>query len=138
MFRSGWRAAADAARSSACSSSVTAGCRWAATLKNELRDTVARVKERAVAARRDPEAITFRYTIGIGRSTPRSRASASRSPSVDPAALGADGSPEAVAGEIARFETAGFNELAINFSGESASEVMEQLEWFGEAVMPIL
>ena len=37
-----------------------------------------------------------------------------------------------------RFEEAGFTELAINFSGESASEVMEQLDWFGAEVMPLL
>lgn len=105
---------------------------------NELRDTIARIKERAVERGRDPEAITFRYTIGIG-TVNIALASISRSISVgDPAALGADGSPEAVAGEIARFEAAGFNELAINFSGESASEVMEQLDWFGGEVMPIL
>jgi len=105
---------------------------------NELRDTVARIKEQAVARGRDPEAITFRYTIGVGKVN-AALASISKSISVgDPAALGADGSPEAVAGEIARFEAGGFTELAINFSGESASEVMEQLDWFGEAVMPIL
>jgi probable F420-dependent oxidoreductase len=105
---------------------------------NELRDTIARVKEQAVRRGRDPEAITFRYTIGVG-SVNAALASISRSISVgDPAALGRDGSPEGVAGEIARFEAAGFNELAINFSGESASEVMEQLDWFGERVMPIL
>ena len=105
---------------------------------NELRDTVARIKEQAVGRGRDPEAITFRYTIGVGKVN-AALASISKSISVgDPAALGADGSPEAVAGEIARFEAGGFTELAINFSGESASEVMEQLDWFGEAVMPIL
>ena len=105
---------------------------------SELRDTVARIKEQAVARGRDPEAITFRYTIGVGKVN-AALASISKSIAVgDPAALGADGSPEAVAGEIARFEAGGFTELAINFSGESASEVMEQLDWFGEAVMPIL
>ena len=104
----------------------------------ELRDTVARIKEEAARRGRDPEAITFRYTIGVGVVN-AALASISRSISVgDPAALGADGSPEAVAGEIARFSAAGFTELAINFSGDSASEVMEQLEWFGDEVMPIL
>jgi probable F420-dependent oxidoreductase len=105
---------------------------------NELRDTVARIKEEAARRGRDPEAITFRYTIGVGVVN-AALASISRSIAVgDPAALGPDGSPEGVAGEIARFEAAGFNELAINFSGDSASEVMEQLEWFGDEVMPIL
>jgi probable F420-dependent oxidoreductase len=105
---------------------------------NELRDTIARIKEQAVARGRDPENITFRYTIGVG-SVNAALASISKSIAVgDPAALGADGTPEGVAAEIARFEAAGFDELAINFSGESASEVMEQLDWFGEHVMGIL
>ncbi|MEA2387004.1 MAG: hypothetical protein QOJ22_1178 [Thermoleophilaceae bacterium] len=105
---------------------------------DELRDTIARIKEQAAARGRDSAAITFRYTIGVGKVN-AALASLSRSISVgDPAALGADGSPDAVAGEIARFEAAGFDELAINFSGESAAEVMEQLEWFGAEVMPIL
>ena len=105
---------------------------------NELRDTIARIKEQADERGRDPEAITFRYTIGVGRVN-AALASISKSIAVgDPAALGADGTPEAVADEIARFEAAGFNELAVNFSGESASEVMEQLDWFGDEVMRIL
>jgi probable F420-dependent oxidoreductase len=105
---------------------------------NELRDTIARVKEQAAARGRDPEAITFRYTIGVGEVNAE-LASISRSISVgDPATLGHDGSPGAVASEVARFERAGFNELAINFSGESAAEAREQLEWFGAEVMPIL
>jgi probable F420-dependent oxidoreductase len=104
----------------------------------ELRDTIARIKERAAARGRDPEAITYRYTIGVG-SVNAALASISRSISVgDPAALGPDGTPEGVAAEIARFAAAGFTELAINFSGESGPEVMEQLEWFGQEVMSIL
>jgi hypothetical protein len=82
--------------------------------------------------------MTFRYTIGVGRVN-AALASISKAIAVgDPAALGHDGSPEAVAEEIARFESAGFNELAVNFSGESAGEVMVQLEWFGSEVMAIL
>jgi probable F420-dependent oxidoreductase len=105
---------------------------------NELRDTIARIKDAAAGRGRDPEAITFRYTIGVGEVN-AALASISKSISVgDPAALGHNGSPEAVASEVARFEAAGFNELAINFSGESAREVMEQLDWFGTEVMPIL
>jgi probable F420-dependent oxidoreductase len=105
---------------------------------NELRDTIERIKDEAEQRGRDPGAITFRYTIGVGKVN-AALASLSRSISVgDPAALGHDGSPEAVAEEIERFEAAGFDELAINFSGQSADEVMEQLDWFGAEVMPIL
>lgn len=104
----------------------------------ELRDTIARIKEAAAARGRDPEAIAFRYTIGVGEVN-AALASISRSISVgDPATLGHDGSAEAVAAEVARFEAAGFNELAINFSGVCGPEVLEQLEWFGAEVMPIL
>ena len=49
--------------------------------------------------------------------------------------MGNDGTPESVAAEIAAFEAVGFTELAINFSGESAPEVMEQLDWFVVEVM---
>jgi probable F420-dependent oxidoreductase len=107
-------------------------------LDQELRDTVLRVKEEAAAHGRDPEAITFRYTIGIGKAN-AALASISKSISVDdPAAVAPSESPEDVAAEIASFEEAGFTELAINFSGESAGEVMEQLDWFGAEVMPLL
>jgi probable F420-dependent oxidoreductase len=105
---------------------------------DDLRSTVSRIKRHAAERGRDPEEITFRYTLGIGKVN-RSLASISRTISVGrPAALGSDGSPEAVAADVVSFERAGFNELAINFSGESATEVMEQLAWFGEEVMPIL
>ena len=107
-------------------------------LDDGLRETVLRIKDRASEAGRDPDMLTFRYTIGIGTANAELQ-SISQSISVDePTAVGNDGTPESVAAEIESFAQAGFNELAINFSGESASEVMEQLEWFGAAVMPIL
>lgn len=107
-------------------------------LDEKLRETVARVKDEAAKCGRDPEAMTFRYTIGIGRPN-AALASISKSISVgDPAAVGRVESPEEVAAEVASFEEAGFSELAINFSGESASEVMEQLDWFGADVMPLV
>jgi probable F420-dependent oxidoreductase len=107
-------------------------------LDQELRDTVARVKEEAAAHGRDHEAITFRYTIGIGKPN-AALASISKSISVDdPVAVAPSESPEEVASEIASFAEAGFTELAINFSGESADEVLEQLDWFGAEVMPLL
>jgi probable F420-dependent oxidoreductase len=107
-------------------------------LDDHLRESVLRIKDQAAAAGRDPSAITFRYTIGIGTANAELQ-SISQSISVDePAAVGNDGTPESVAAEIAAFEAAGFTELAINFSGESAPEVMEQLDWFAVEVMPIL
>jgi probable F420-dependent oxidoreductase len=107
-------------------------------LDGELRDTIASVRERAAERGRDPDGFTFRYTIGIGEAN-AALASISQSIAVDdPAAVGHAGAPEDVAAEIARFEDAGFTELAINFSGDSAPEVMEQLDWFGAEVLPIL
>jgi probable F420-dependent oxidoreductase len=107
-------------------------------LDTALRDTVLRVKDEAAERGRDPDAISFRYTIGIGEAN-EALASISKSIDVDdPTTLGHDGSPEAVAAEIADFEEAGFTELAINFSGNSPSEVMEQLDWFGSEVRPLL
>ena len=107
-------------------------------LDAELRDAVARVKEQTAARGRDPDEITFRYTIGVGEPNAE-LAAISKSISVgDPAALGHSGAPEDVAEEVAAFEKAGFTELAINFSGRSATEVMGQLDWFGAEVMPLL
>jgi probable F420-dependent oxidoreductase len=107
-------------------------------LDSSRRDTVARVKQRATERGRDPDQITFRYTIGVGESNLH-LASISKSIAVDdPTAVGRADSPEAVAAEIARFQDAGFTELALNFSGGSGSEVLEQLDWFGREVMPIL
>jgi probable F420-dependent oxidoreductase len=107
-------------------------------LDAELRDTVARVREDALGAGRDPDAITFRYTIGIGKAN-AALASISKSIAVgDPAAVGRVESPAEVAAEVADFQEAGFSELAINFMGDSAGEALEQLEWFGAEVMPLL
>lgn len=107
-------------------------------LDTALRDTVARLKSELGERGRDPDAMTFRYTIGIGEAN-ATLASISKSISVgDPVGVGRADSPEAVAQEVASFEEAGFTELGINFSGESASEVFEQMDWFAEEVMPLL
>jgi probable F420-dependent oxidoreductase len=107
-------------------------------LDAELEATVGRVKERAAERGRDPDAITFRYTIGIGRANAE-LASISKSIAVgNAAAVGPSESPDEIAHDVARFAEAGFTELAINFSGESANEVMEQLDWFGTNVMPLV
>jgi probable F420-dependent oxidoreductase len=107
-------------------------------LGERLRETVVRIRERAFEAGRDPDAMTFRYTIGIGTANAELQ-SISESIAVDePTAVGNDGTPESVAAEIAAYEEAGFSELAINFAGDSAPEVMEQLDWFGAEVMPLL
>jgi probable F420-dependent oxidoreductase len=107
-------------------------------LDTELRGTVARLKEGAAERGRDPGELTFRYTIGIGRAE-EALEKISKSISVaDPSTVGLGGSPAEVAEAVRRFEQAGFNELAINFAGESGDHVMEQLEWFGTEVVPEL
>jgi len=104
-------------------------------LDTELRQTVASLKEGVAERGRDPEALTFRYTIGIGRAE-GALEEISKSISVaDPSTVGLGGSPEEVIDAVGRFEEAGFNELAINFAGTSAEEVMEQLDWCGEEVL---
>ena len=105
---------------------------------NELRDTSRASRSRLSGAWARSEAITFRYTMGSGVVN-AALASISKSIAVGVRPRSAPTArPRRVAAEIARFEAAGFDELAINFSGESASEVMEQLDWFGEAVDAIL
>jgi probable F420-dependent oxidoreductase len=110
-------------------------------LDDKLRETVLRLKGEIAERGRDPEAMAFRYTIGVGRANAALEA-ISKSISVgDPTALGESArevTPEAVAEEITAFADAGFTELAINFTGDSAPEVHEQLEWFADRVMPLV
>jgi probable F420-dependent oxidoreductase len=107
-------------------------------LDADLRDTVARLKTDLAARGRDPGEVTFRYTIGIGEPN-AALAKISRSIAVgNPVAVGTRESPDQVAEDVASFHEAGFDELAVNFSGESAPEVREQLEWFAETVMPLV
>lgn len=103
-----------------------------------LRDTVARLKDALAEQGRDPERATFRYTIGIGDAN-SALVSISKSISVGgPVGVGRSDSPEDVAEEVASFEEAGFTELAINFSGETADNVLGQMNWFAAEVMPLL
>ena len=104
----------------------------------QLRDAIGRIKDGAAASGRDPDAIAFCCTIGVGRANAALQSISKSIEVADPAAVGDDGSPDAVAADIERFGRAGFDELAINFSGNSETEVMEQLEWFSAEVMPIL
>ena len=91
------------------------------------------MKERAAERGRDPEAITFRYTIGIGEAERGAREHQQEHfASATQPRVGRPTPPKRSRRRVARFAEAGFTELAINFSGESAAEVMEQLEWFGE------
>lgn len=103
-----------------------------------LAEQVIRVKEEAGRAGRDPDALQFRYTIGIGRAEESLSAISSSIGVAQPAAVGSLESAEEVALAVDRFEQAGFTELALNFSGQSERECFEQLEWFGGEVLPML
>jgi probable F420-dependent oxidoreductase len=105
-------------------------------LDEKLVSDLRSLREMVLRAGRDPGTMTFRYTIGIGKANAELDAlsagiTAGRSATIEP------GEPEALAHEIERFERAGFNELAVNFSGRSPDELREQLCWFGSEVMPL-
>jgi probable F420-dependent oxidoreductase len=102
-----------------------------------LRDDIARIKEGVAERGRDPEAMTFRYTIGVGEAEGALEALSGSIGVDDPSTVGAE-SPEQVAVEIDRYAEAGFNELALQFAADSAAAVIERMEWFAAEVMPLV
>ncbi|MBS1862500.1 MAG: TIGR03619 family F420-dependent LLM class oxidoreductase [Actinobacteria bacterium] len=107
-------------------------------LDTELRGDIVRIRERAAAMGRDPDSLTFRYTIGIGTAEAGLDAISKSIEVEDPTTLSVEKGAESVVEAIAQFEGAGFDELAINFAGTTAAEVEEKLEWFAAEVMPLL
>ena len=107
-------------------------------LEDGLADKVLRIKDEAARAGRAPEALEFRYTIGIGRPEQSLSAISSSIGVAQPTAVGSLESADEVATAVERYQQAGFTELAINFSGQTAEECFEQLDWFGAEVMPML
>lgn len=106
-----------------------------------LGESIARIKDQAQARGRDPDALEFRYTLGIGEAEAALR-SISDSIGVDkPAEVGLGGaaadSPEKVAEVIAEFDQAGFDELCLSFAWQSPSDYMERIDWFAAEVMPL-
>lgn len=107
-------------------------------LDTGLADRVASIKSDATRAGRDADKLDFRYTIGVGKAEDALQ-SISGSIGVDePAAIGSLDSADAVATALDRFRAAGFTEVAVNFSGTTAEECLEQLEWLGSEVLPIV
>jgi probable F420-dependent oxidoreductase len=105
----------------------------------KLRDTIARVKERVAERGRDPGALTFRYTIGVGAEEEALARISSSISVTSPSTIGRDDvTPDQVAEAIRDYERVGFNELAINFAGTSKAQISERLEWFGAEVMPLV
>ena len=103
-------------------------------LSRELTEAMAYLRDEV--ARRDRDPLTFRCTIGIGTSQ-AALTDISKSIAV-PDALALTGTPDDVAAGVAQYAEAGYDELAINFAGQSRAAVMEELEWFGTEVMPLL
>jgi len=107
-------------------------------LDGGLADLVARIKDDASRAGRDADSLQFRYTIGIGRAEEALQSISGSIGVAQPTAVGSLESAEAVVTAVERFAHAGFTELAINFSGSTADECFEQLEWFGAEGLPIV
>ncbi len=108
----------------------------------KLRESIARIKDRAQARGRDPDSLEFRYTLGIGEAEASLR-SISHSIGVDePAEVELSGSagesPDQIAEAVARFADAGFDELCLSFAWDSPSAFIERIEWFAAEVMPLV
>ncbi len=107
-------------------------------------ETIARIKEGADSRGRDPQSLTFRYTIGLETAQPAlgvlSQAIAGARGGVlaaDPAdTVTFSGSSDRVIESVSLYAAAGFTELAINPSGRTYSECMDRIEWFAQEVMP--
>ena len=107
-------------------------------LDTGLRGDIVRIRRRAEEIGRDPDSLTFRYTIGIGQAEAGLDAISKGIDVEDPTTLSVERGAGSVVDAIAQFEDAGFHELAVNFAGTTAGEVTEKLEWFGAEVMPLL
>ena len=112
----------------------------------QLGETIARIKDGAAQRGRDPEKLSFRYTIGVGEAEPAlgllSSAIASAKGGIvsdEPSStVNFDGNADSVVESIHRYAEAGFTELAINPSGRSYAACMERMEWFAAEVLPQL
>ena len=107
-------------------------------LDDALRTTVGDIRARLTEHGRNVEAMTFRYTIGVGAANAALEAISASIQVERSSVVGDYSSPDAIAAEVRRYADAGFNELALNCSGARFAEVMEQLDWFGREVMPLL
>ena len=82
-----------------------------------LAEQVARIKDDAERAGRDPDLLDFRYTIGIGRAEEALQSISGSIGVAQPTAVGSLESADEVVSAVERFGQAGFTELAINFWG---------------------
>lgn len=99
-----------------------------------------KIKDRAAARGRDPEALEFRYTLGVGEAEAALR-SISHSINVEEPAVATMRNPESAddaAETIGRFKDAGFTELCISFAWNSPTEYLERIEWFATRVRPLV
>lgn len=97
---------------------------------------IARIKDEAKAAGRDPAALDFSFSIIVGEQDPasemaRSHVTKERNVVRDQAA-----SPQAIIDLIGRHRDAGFTHLGISFSWQTPADYMKQLDWFAARIMP--
>lgn len=103
-----------------------------------LAATIRDIKDLAARRGRDPGALEFRYTLGIGEAESALR-SISHNIGVDEparAALKKPSSVDDVMATIAQFAEAGFTELCISFAWREPKQYLERVEWFATEVMP--
>jgi probable F420-dependent oxidoreductase len=111
-----------------------------------LAQTIATLKEGAAARGRDPQAMQFRYTVGIGEAeralTKLSEdiaAAGGGIVSLDPRRTATlAGAPEQMAAQIHAYAQAGFTELTIQPAGDSYEDCMERVEAFAADVLPLV
>jgi alkanesulfonate monooxygenase SsuD/methylene tetrahydromethanopterin reductase-like flavin-dependent oxidoreductase (luciferase family) len=108
----------------------------------QLRETIARIKASAHARGRDPDALEFRYTLGIGEAEAALRklshsVDVDEPPQVQLTGAAAD-SPDDVASAVGQFADAGFDELCLSFAWRSPADFIDRIEWFASEVMPLL
>jgi probable F420-dependent oxidoreductase len=103
-----------------------------------LAATIRDVKDLAARHGRDPGALDFRYTLGIGEAENALR-TISHDIGVDEPARATLKNPSSVdeaMETIAQFAEAGFTELCISFAWNDPQEYLERMEWFAADVMP--
>jgi hypothetical protein len=103
-----------------------------------LAATIRDVKDLAARHGRDPGALDFRYTLGLGEAENALR-TISHDIGVDEPARATLKNPSSVdeaMETIAQFAEAGFTELCISFAWNDPQEYLERMEWFAADVMP--
>ncbi len=104
--------------------------------REDMARDIARIKEQAAAAGRDPKTLAFSFSIVAGPrdeySEKTRRHVAKERNIVRPEALTA----AEVVDLIVAYERAGFTHLGVNWRWRTLDEYLERMEWFAREVMP--